>query len=411
MSVEPAARFEQATGPVVVLALSRRQECVAWIRQALDGLATVLPVSARQEEISAAIGRSGAALLIVDFAAENDDYGNVFEGLHQAFPDLKLIGIAPVADQRVLLAAMRAQSVDFVQSSGVPESLRKVVGRVLSQTRQRRVRAGRLVVVAGSIGTGCTTLACNLAAAILALRPQISGLLLDFGTPVGTAATYMGIAPRVAFAEAVHNLERCDKTYLDTAIAENAQGLGVLPLFAETRDLRGLNLNEVFQMLAIILSVYHLVVADIGGAVFSDVGQYLLQAADEIVVVCDQSVAGILEGKKIAANLREKIGSRLQAGLVVNHYEPALGVDAGHVAEALGLPLLSRGTVPERRLSLIQAMNGGQLAVDAVPKDAYSRAVQQFSGLLSGRLWPDLRTTQGGTRGTSNWLRRWRSMA
>lgn len=298
MSVEPAARFEQATGPVVVLALSRHQECLAWMRQALDGLATVLPVGTRQEEISAAIGQSGTSLLIVDFCAEEDDYGNIFEGLHQAFPDLKVIGIAAVADQRVLLAAMRAQSVDFVQSSGAPDALRKAVARVLSQTRQRRVRAGKLVVVAGSIGTGCTTLACNLAAAISALHPQNPGLLLDFGTPVGTAAIYMGIAPRIAFAEAVHNLERCDKTYLDTAIAENTQGLGVLPLFSQTRDLRGLNLNEVFQMLAIILSVYHLVVADIGGAVFSDVGQYLLQAADETVVVCDQSVAGILEGKK-----------------------------------------------------------------------------------------------------------------
>ncbi|MBN6746382.1 pilus assembly protein CpaE, partial [Acidithiobacillus sp. MC2.1] len=96
MSVEPAARFEQATGPVVVLALSRRPECLAWIRQALDGLATVLPVNARQNEISAAIGQSGAALLIVDFGAESDDYGTVFDSLHQAFPDLRLIGIAPV---------------------------------------------------------------------------------------------------------------------------------------------------------------------------------------------------------------------------------------------------------------------------------------------------------------------------
>ncbi len=409
MSVEPAARFEQATGPVVVLALSRRPECLAWIRQALDGLATVLPVNARQNEISAAIGQSGAALLIVDFGAESDDYGTVFDSLHQAFPDLRLIGIAPVSDQRVLLSAMRAQSVDFVQSGGAPEPLRMAVGRILSQTRQRRARAGKLVVVAGSVGSGCTTLACNLAASLSALHPQSAELLLDFGAPVGTAATYMGIAPRVAFAEAVRNLERCDKTYLDTAIAQNTRGLGVLPLFAAARDLRGLNLSEVFQMLAIILSIYHLVVADIGGAVFSEVSQYLLQAADEIVVVCDQSVAGILEGKKIAANLREKIGTRLQASVVVNHYEPALGVDAVHVGEALGLPLLGQGIVPERRLPLIQAMNGGALEVDALPKDAYSRAVQQCAGLLAGRIWPD--SNPEGTRGATGWLRRWRTMA
>ncbi|MHB1643965.1 MAG: pilus assembly protein CpaE [Acidithiobacillus sp.] len=409
MSVEPAARFEQATGPVVVLALSRRPECLAWIRHALDGLATVLPVNARQNEISAAIGQSGAALLIVDFGAESDDYGTVFDSLHQAFPDLRLIGIAPVADQRVLLAAMRAQAVDFVQSGGAPEPLRMAVGRILSQTRQRRARAGKLVVVAGSVGSGCTTLACNLAASLSALHPQSAELLLDFGTPVGTAATYMGIAPRVAFAEAVRNLERCDKTYLDTAIAQNTRGLGVLPLFAAARDLRGLNLSEVFQMLAIILSMYHLVVADIGGAVFSEVSQYLLQAADEIVVVCDQSVAGILEGKKIAANLREKIGTRLQASVVVNHYEAALGVDAVHVGEALGLPLLGQGIVPERRLPLIQAMNGGTLAFDALPKDAYSRAVQQCAGLLAGRIWPD--SNPEGTHGATGWLRRWRTMA
>lgn len=385
------ARPNESLNPstqAVALALCQRAECLAWMRQALEGMAVVLPVETRPDEIVQAVGKSGASLLIADFGDTRPD-PEIFDQLRLSFPDLKVIGVGTLSDQQSLLAAMRAQVVDYVESESPVTTLRNAAERVFTEIRQRRQRSGRLITLCGGIGVGCTTIACNLTTLLKSQRPHASVLLLDFATPVGDTAVQMGVAPLISFAEAVRNLSRCDRTYLNTAIARTSDGVGVLPLFHEVRELRGLKLADAYQLLVLILSTYDLVIADVGGAAFSDLGQYLQQAADEILLVVDQSVGHILEGKKIAANLREKLGNHLHAHLLVNHFEPVLGVEAADVADELGLPLLENGILPERRIPLVQSMNHGKTLAQALPKDALVHALSTMTQQLQRKLWPD----------------------
>ncbi|WP_215844367.1 hypothetical protein HHS34_002290 [Acidithiobacillus montserratensis] len=281
-------RLNETLGPgtgnqAIVLALCQRTECLAWMRLALDGMAIVLPVDLRPDEIIQAVGKSGASVLIADFGDQHPGT-ELFDQIRLSFPDLKVIGVGSLSDQQALLTAMRAQVVDYVEQESPVANLRKAVERVLAEIRQRRLRTGRLVALCGGIGAGSTTLTCNLATMLKAQQPHASVLILDFATPVGDAAVQLGIAPHISFAEAVRNLDRCDRTYLNTAIARSAGGIGVLPLFHEARDLRGLKIADAYQLLVLILSTYDLVIADLGGAAFSDLGQYLQQAADETEV-------------------------------------------------------------------------------------------------------------------------------
>lgn len=407
-------RLNETLGPgtgnqAIVLALCQRTECLAWMRLALDGMAIVLPVDLRPDEIIQAVGKSGASVLIADFGDQHPGT-ELFDQIRLSFPDLKVIGVGSLSDQQALLTAMRAQVVDYVEQESPVANLRKAVERVLAEIRQRRLRTGRLVALCGGIGAGSTTLTCNLATMLKAQQPHASVLILDFATPVGDAAVQLGIAPHISFAEAVRNLDRCDRTYLNTAIARSAGGIGVLPLFHEARDLRGLKIADAYQLLVLILSTYDLVIADLGGAAFSDLGQYLQQAADEILLVVDQSVGHILEGKKIAAQLRERLGNRLHAHLIVNHYEPVLGVEPANIAEELGLPLLENGVLPERRTPLMQSMNLGKSLMETLPKDVLVNLFSVMSQQLQAKLWPEQVTAtspQPRSR-ISQWWRDWR---
>lgn len=394
---------------VVVLALCQRAECLAWMRLALDSMAIVLPVGKRADDIVQAVGKSGASLLIADFGDDHPETA-LFEQLRLSFPDLKIIGVGSLSDQQALLAAMRAQVVDYVEQESPIATLRNAAERILAEIRQRRQRTGRLITLCGGIGAGCTTIACNMATLLKVQRPDASVLLLDFATPVGDAAIHLGVAPHICFAEAVRNLDRCDRTYLNTAIARTPGGIGVLPLFHEVNNLRGLKLADAFQLLVLILSTYDLVIADLGGAAFSDLGQYLQQTADEILLVTDQSVGNILESKKIAANLREKLGNRLHVHLVVNHYEPILGVESADIADELGLPLLENAVLPERRVPLMQSMNQGKTLVEALPKDALVHIFGLMTGQLLAKLWPDQAalTSRPTHSRISQWWHAWR---
>lgn len=410
MMTRPNASFSPGNNTqVVVLALCQRAECLAWMRLALDNMAIVLPVSKRADDIVQAVGKSGASLLIADFGDDHPETA-LFEQLRLSFPDLKIIGVGSLSDQQALLAAMRAQVVDYVEQESPIATLRNAAERILAEIRQRRQRTGRLITLCGGIGAGCTTIACNLAALLKNQRPDASVLLLDFATPVGDAAIQLGIAPHICFAEAVRNLDRCDRTYLNTAIARTPGGIGVLPLFHEVNNLRGLKLADAFQLLVLILSTYDLVIADLGGAAFSDLGQYLQQTADEILLVTDQSVGNILESKKIAANLREKLGHRLHVHLVVNHYEPILGVESADIADELGLPLLENAVLPERRVPLMQSMNQGKTLVEALPKDALVHIFGLMTGQLLTKLWPDQAalTSRPTHSRISQWWHAWR---
>lgn len=411
MMTRPNASMNTGNNAQVVLTLCQRQECLAWMRTALDGMAIVLPVDMRPDDVVQAVGKSGAAVLIAEFG-ESSPQASIFEQLRLSFPDLKVIGVGSLSDQPSLLAAMRAQVVDYVESESSQEVLRHSVERILTEVRQRRQRTGRLVTMCGGIGAGCTTVACNMASLIKGSHENNSVLMLDFATPVGDAAVLMGIATHISFAEAVRNLSRCDRTYLNTAIARTPRGVGVLPLFHDVKELRGLKLADAFQLLVLILSTYDVVVADVGGAASSELGQYLLQSADEIVVVVDQSVSHILEGKKLAAQLREKLGSRFRAHLLVNHFEPILGVEAKDLADELGLPLLGSGILPERRIPIMQSMNGGKPVVEALPRDLFSGALNAMTTQILSHLWPEQISSLSALRQRSRisqWWSDWRN--
>lgn len=410
MMTRPNASMNAGNASQVVLTLCQRPQCLAWMRLSLEGMAIVLPVDMRADEVIQAVGKSGASVLIADFG-ESLPLADVFEQLRLSFPDLKVIGVGPLSDQQALLAAMRAQVVDYVESESAQDTLRHSVERIFTELRQRRQRTGRLLTLCGGIGAGCTTVACNMSALIKSSQEHASVLVLDFATPVGDAAVLLGVAPQISFTEAMRNLSRCDRTYLNTAIARTPHGIGVLPLFHSASDLRGLKLADAYQLLVLILSTYDVVIADIGGAATSELGQYLLQSADEIVVVVDQSVGHILEGKKLTAQLREKLGSRLHAHLLVNHFEPALGVEAKDVADELGLPLLGSGILPERRISLVQAMNSGKPVVEALPRDPFSSTLSTLSTRIQSLLWPEQNssaTTPQQRSRISQWWSDWR---
>ncbi|WP_215843050.1 hypothetical protein HHS34_002280 [Acidithiobacillus montserratensis] len=104
------------------------------------------------------------------------------------------------------------------------------------------------------------------------------------------------------------------------------------------------------------------------------------------------------------------MGNRLHAHLIVNHYEPVLGVEPANIAEELGLPLLENGVLPERRTPLMQSMNLGKSLMETLPKDVLVNLFSVMSQQLQAKLWPEQVTAtspQPRSR-ISQWWRDWR---
>lgn len=372
--------------PRPLLVLSTDGERLEWLRAALSVSATVVAVAAEQGEILEQISHVGARLLVADFES-GEQLGPLLRAALAAYPDLTVLGLGKASNQRAVLAAMRAHAVDFLNLEGPPEEAAAIVSRIQARAWDQRTRRhGRLVVLlAGRPGAGASTLAATLGALLQRRGPKQDALLLDFGFPVGDGAVYLGIPAKLTFTEGVRNLARCDRTYLQAAIARHSSGLGLLPLFTDVRDLRTVKPADAYQFLGLLLSTYDLVIADLGAASIGEVGAYLLREADRVLLLSEQSVAGMMAAQRIAAVVQEKVGPTERNAMVVGRHDAQLGITPDYLADAVRMPLY--GILPERRRPLLDAMNGGRLITDAAPRDPYVRAASRMAGRLAGELW------------------------
>jgi pilus assembly protein CpaE len=103
--------------------------------------------------------------------------------------------------------------------------------------------------------------------------------------------------------------------------------------------------------------------------------------ADQIWVVCDQSIGGIVSTAAMLRELREHDVSMQRVSLVVNRFEPFVNLPALDIANQLGLPLAH--VLPARATALLAASCQGQLIARTARNDPYMQAVGQMArGLL-----------------------------
>jgi pilus assembly protein CpaE len=123
-------------------------------------------------------------------------------------------------------------------------------------------------------------------------------------------------------------------------------------------------------------------IVDLGGFTNSDFVHEVAHAADQVWLVCDQSVASIVTASRQLETLREAGVENDHIRLVINHYEAEIDLSAAQIAERLGIELA--GALPARRVALCQAANRGQLLADSSPRDPYVRALEALAAQLDG---------------------------
>jgi pilus assembly protein CpaE len=115
-------------------------------------------------------------------------------------------------------------------------------------------------------------------------------------------------------------------------------------------------------------------VVDLGGFSNGDFTAQLARAADEVWLVCDQSVASIVSAVALLEELREHEVDTAAIRLIVTKFDPALELAAEQIAERLQLPLTA--VLPARAVTIGRAVNHGKLLAESGERDPYVRALE-----------------------------------
>lgn len=371
---------------------------VRWLSDALAATGAVEAAAPEPGALGQRIAALRPSLVFVDFSGGRIDAANrAVQAVRASWPLAPVIAVGKLAEPESAIAALRAGVRDFIDLAGAANEAVRIAREALESVAQTPARHGRLTVLLGSrIGVGVSTLAAHLGVTLhkRGARAGRQAALVDLGLPAGDGMLYLDTRSEFDFVEAVRNLRRFDETFVHTALARHASGLALTTLSPDLSALRTVSHASSVALLTRLRAFFDQQIVDLGGFSNVEFVAQVAQAADEVWLVCDPAIASVVSAAELLRELSAVPFDTGRIGIVVNRYDPRLGLAAEQIAARLALPLIA--TLPSRRVPLVQAANQGKLLTDIAERDPYVRAVEA----LAQRIAPH-EDALAGTVGTS----------
>jgi pilus assembly protein CpaE len=230
-------------------------------------------------------------------------------------------------------------------------------------------RDGRIIAVySAKGGVGRTTLAVNMAAIA---APSRSCVIVDADMPFCDVAVMLGVEPRNGLADltgADLDIER-----LTSALASHSSGMRVLPGPPDPARADAITAPTVQKVMELLRSVADLTIIDTTCA-FDDATLAILEAADEIVLVCTPDLAAV-KNTKVAQSTFKMLGipdDRVRLVLNRTSNKAALGV--AEIESQLGP---AEAVIPEDE-QFGRAGSAGELGVVDLPRNPVTKVLTKL---------------------------------
>lgn len=301
--------------------------------------------------------------------------------IRRQHPTTGVVIVAADLEPALMLEAMRA---------GVTELVTVPLNIVELQAAIHRVTTSAVPTALGEVfafvgakgGVGTTTVAVNVATA-LAQQGSGSTLLIDLHLAYGDAAVFLGTEPRFSVIDALENVRRLDKAFLNGLVAHVNGGLALLASSdrasaapADTATIRAL-VDAAAQH-------YRYVVLDVPR---SDVTLAALDAAARIVIVANQELATVRAATRLATMLRQRYGKD-RLSVVVSRVDQHSDIGQDDVEKVLGSPVAH--TFPSNYRLALQALNTGRPVV----LDNHNRLAASLTGFARFLATPEQAAAQ-----------------
>jgi len=270
--------------------------------------------------ISIVEGRSaeGAApdVVVVDIRSDASSGMAAIERLRASSATMAIFAIAAAAEPDLILQAMRAGANEFFpwnvgdgSSSGraTEESFHGAVRR--SATRKEAATASgkapclTYTFLGAKGGAGTTTVAVNCAVE-LARTTKRNTIVVDLKTCLGEVALFLGIRPRFTVLDAIENLHRLDKNFLQELVAKHKTGLDVMAGSEQFDRPNAQDASALEELLRVLTKTYDYVVIDAGNGINACTAT-ALYAAETIFLVTNPDVPSIRNAQRLVDRVRQ----------------------------------------------------------------------------------------------------------
>lgn len=300
------------------------------------------------------------------------------EKLHRADPELRLVAIHDKKDPDLILQAMRAGAREFVLSSE-PAELARVFGELAARSSSGRDGGTVVSIFPAKGGLGATTVAANLAGALLEGGRRV--VLVDLDFQMGDALVFLDLASRYSILELLANQHRLDGELLTSSLTRHASGLFVLAQGEQVGEAEEPTPADVTRLLGFLAEHFDYVVCD-GLRRFDDRSVAALDASHRVLLQLVQNVPAIRNAHRTLEVFRKLGYGASKVGLLVNRFQKNEEISPEDITQHLGLGIT--GMISNDYRTVMAAVNKGLLLRDAAPRARVTDDIHRLALSLSG---------------------------
>jgi pilus assembly protein CpaE len=288
-------------------------------------------------------------------------------------------------DEVTVRFAMYCGARDFFAQPVEAEDLIAALQRIASERRLSADRASGqvIVVVSAKGGAGGSFIASNLAH-MMAVTFKAKVALVDLDLQYSVQPLYFDLQPNDGLVRAVETVETLDAVAVEGTVLRHKSGLHILANSLNQLILPGeLSETGVAELLQFLKRTYEQVVVDLPRQI-DPLFLAVVEQSDQMLVVLEQSLAGLQHAKKLTKILNERAGlqtSHIQ--FVINRWDKNATLTLKDIKEALQGATFS--TLPSDWRCVNKSLEEGTPLLDSDSRAAISRELSALASRLIGR--------------------------
>ena len=322
-------------------------------------------------------------VLLLDFPTADEQAFEQIEAATLRAPGVLVLLVSLDASIDLLKRAMRAGVRDVLSA---PMS-KATVQRALAYLQASQSLSSRFMDNPGELlaflpakgGSGCTFLASNLGYTLAAAGKKV--LLVDLNLHFGDMAAFVtDRKPVSSIVDLARQSSRLDASLLESSVLKARENLHVLAAPDIPYPNEELTPETLQNIITLARSEYDFVILDVGRTL-DPTSVKALDMAERIYLVMQLSLPAIQNVKRIATVFQGLGYAPDKLNVVVNRYEKNGDIRLDQVERATKIKVAR--TLPASYEAVIASINQGVPLLMLFPRDAVSRALQEWTHDLS----------------------------
>ncbi len=321
---------------------------------------------------------SNPDVVLMDINMPDMDGIAATEIIRQKMPFVQVVILSVQGDQNYMRRAMLVGARDFLTKPPMPDELVAAIRRSGKMSREERLKSAQTYVAttSGSMpaafdrpellgkvimvyspkgGTGCTTVAVNLAVALRNEETQV--VIVDANMQFGDVAIFLNEQSKNTILDLTPRADELDPEVIENITIKHAlSGVQVIASPAKPEHGENVTSDQFGKVLRYLRQLYAYVVVDTS-SYLNEVTLSVLDIADAIVLVTTQDIPSIKNGRLFLDLLLTLNIPTEKVAFVMNKYDKRIAITPEKIGENLRQEVLA--VIPLDERTVIPAVNRG----------------------------------------------------